>query len=62
VEVEIKLARGVLAEETIDALYAFTDCELSVSPSLVTIEENMPCQLHGRGGAAAQHRTADHQP
>ena len=44
VEVEIKLARGVLAEETIDALYAFTDCELSVSPSLVAIEENMPRQ------------------
>ena len=45
VEVEIKLARGVLAEETIDALYAFTDCELSVSPSLIAIEENMPRQL-----------------
>ena len=45
VEVEIKLARGVLAEETIDALYAFTDCEVSVSPSLVAIEENMPRQL-----------------
>ncbi len=44
VEVEIKLARGVLAEETIDALYAFTDCELSVSPSLVAIEESMPRQ------------------
>lgn len=45
VEVEIKLARGVYAEETIDALYAFTDCELSISPSLVAIEENMPRQL-----------------
>ncbi|ADW17673.1 DNA topoisomerase IV subunit A [Desulfobulbus propionicus DSM 2032] len=45
VEVEIKLARGVLAEETIDALYAFTDCELSVSPSLVTIVDNMPRQM-----------------
>ncbi|MCL2458862.1 MAG: DNA topoisomerase IV subunit A, partial [Desulfobulbus sp.] len=44
VEVEIKLARGVLAEETIDALYAFTDCELSVSPNLVTIEDNLPRQ------------------
>jgi len=44
VEVEIKLARGVLAEETIDALYAFTDCELSVSPSLITIEDNLPRQ------------------
>ena len=44
VEVEIKLSRGVLAEETIDALYAFTDCELSVSPNLVTIEDNLPRQ------------------
>ena len=44
VEVEIKLARGVLAEEIIDALYAFTDCELSVSPNLVTIEDNLPRQ------------------
>ncbi len=33
VEVEIKLPRGVQAEETIDALYAFTDCEVSVSPN-----------------------------
>jgi len=43
VEVEIKLPRGVYAEETIDALYAFTDCELSVSPNLVVIKENLPC-------------------
>ncbi len=45
VEVEIKLPRGVYAEETIDALYAFTDCEVSVSPNLVLIKENMPCQM-----------------
>ncbi len=45
VEVEIKLPRGVYAEETIDALYAFTDCEISVSPNFVVIRENMPCQL-----------------
>ncbi len=44
VEIEIKLARGIYAEETIDALYAFTDCELSVSPSLVVIQDNMPAQ------------------
>jgi len=43
VEVEIKLPRGVHADETIDALYAFTDCEVSVSPNLVVIRENMPC-------------------
>jgi topoisomerase-4 subunit A len=45
VEVEIKLPRGVHADETIDALYAFTDCELSVSPNLVVIREGMPCIL-----------------
>ncbi len=45
VEVEIKLPRGVYAEETIDALYAFTDCEVSVSPSLTLIKDNMPCRM-----------------
>lgn len=45
VEVEIKLPRGVYAEEMIDALYAFTDCEVSVSPNLVVIRENLPCQV-----------------
>jgi topoisomerase-4 subunit A len=45
VEVEIKLPRGVYADETIDALYAFTACEVSVSPNLVVIRENMPCQM-----------------
>ncbi len=43
VEVEIRLPRNVYAEETIDALYAFTDCEVSVSPNPVLIRENMPC-------------------
>ena len=43
VEVEIKLPRGMYAEETIDALYAFTDCEVSVSPNFVVIRDNMPC-------------------
>ncbi len=44
VEVEIKLPRGVHAEETMDALYAFTDCEVSVSPNLVVIQDAMPVQ------------------
>lgn len=45
VEVEIKLPRGVYADETIDALYAFTDCEVSVSPNLIVIRNNMPCMM-----------------
>ncbi len=43
VEVEIKLPRGMYAQDALDALYAFTDCELSVSPNLVLIKDNMPC-------------------
>ena len=43
VEVEIKLPRGVHADETIDALYAFTDCEINISPNMVVIRDNMPC-------------------
>ncbi len=45
VEIEIKLPRGVYAEEVMTALYAFTDCELSVSPNLVLIKDNMPCVI-----------------
>ena len=42
VEVELKLARGVYAEEVVDALYAFTDCEVSISASLMVIQDDRP--------------------
>ncbi|MDR1747717.1 MAG: DNA topoisomerase IV subunit A, partial [Spirochaetaceae bacterium] len=42
VEIEIKLQRGVYAEEVVDALYAFTECEQSVSCNLLVIQDNMP--------------------
>ena len=45
VEIEIKLQRGVYAEETVDALYAFTDCEQNVSCNLLVIKDNMPIAL-----------------
>ncbi|MDH4319137.1 MAG: DNA topoisomerase IV subunit A [Desulfobulbaceae bacterium] len=45
VEVEIKLAKEVYAEETIMALYAFTDCEISVSPNLTLIRDNTPVTM-----------------
>ncbi|MGL1932431.1 MAG: DNA topoisomerase IV subunit A [Desulfotalea sp.] len=38
VEIEIKLARGIYAKDTIKALYAFTDCEVSISPNLTLLE------------------------
>ena len=42
VEIEIKLARGVYSEETVDALYAFTGCESSVSVNFLVIKEGKP--------------------
>ena len=42
VEIEIKLARGAYAEETVDALYAFTECEQSVSVNLLLIKSGLP--------------------
>lgn len=42
VEIEIKLARGIHSQETIDALYAFTDCEISISPNLTIIKGANP--------------------
>jgi topoisomerase-4 subunit A len=40
VEIEIKLPRGTYTEEVVDALYAFTDCELSLSANLMLINEH----------------------
>ena len=42
VEILIYLAPGVSSDKTIDALYAFTDCELSVSPNSCVIEDDKP--------------------
>ncbi|HUW68724.1 MAG TPA: DNA topoisomerase IV subunit A [bacterium] len=42
VEIEVKLARGVYAQETIDALYAFTQCEQSISCNLLVIKDGQP--------------------
>ncbi len=45
VEIEIKLPRGVYASDTIEALYAFSDCEVSISPNLMLIKDNSPCNM-----------------
>lgn len=42
VEVEVKLARGVYTQEVVDALYAFTECEVSISTSLLVIDGDRP--------------------
>ena len=42
VEIIVHLAPGVSSDKTIDALYAFTDCEVSLSPNSVIIENDTP--------------------
>lgn len=41
-EIVIHLAPGVSSDKTIDALYAFTDCEISISPNCCVIKDNKP--------------------
>jgi topoisomerase IV subunit A len=42
VEVIVHLAPGISPDKTIDALYAFTDCEVPISPNNCVIEEDKP--------------------
>jgi len=45
VEVLIELASGVSPDVTMDALYAFTNCEVSISPNACVIVDNKPMFL-----------------
>ncbi len=42
VEILVHLAPSISSDKTIDALYAFTDCEISLSPNSVIIEKDKP--------------------
>ncbi|MGL5729551.1 MAG: DNA gyrase/topoisomerase IV subunit A, partial [Bacteroidales bacterium] len=42
VEILIHLQAGVSSDKAIDALYAFTDCEISISPNCCIIADNKP--------------------
>lgn len=42
VEIQIDLAAGISPDITIDALYAFTDCEVSISPNACVIVDDKP--------------------
>jgi topoisomerase-4 subunit A len=45
VEIVIDLAPGVSPDVTIDALYAFTDCEISIAPNACVIQNEKPIFL-----------------
>lgn len=57
VEVEIQLAPGIAINQTIDALYAFTSCEVSISPNACVIVEDKPLFL---GAADLLKLSVDH--
>lgn len=42
VEILIHLSPGVSSDKTLDALYAFTDCEVSISPNCCIIDKDTP--------------------
>jgi topoisomerase-4 subunit A len=42
VDIEIKLPRGMYAQDLLDALYAYTDCEISLTSQIIVIRDNMP--------------------
>ena len=42
VEILVHLAPGISSDKTIDALYAFTDCEVSISPNCCVIQDDKP--------------------
>jgi topoisomerase-4 subunit A len=42
VEINVELAPGISPDITIDALYAFTDCEVSIAPNACVIVDNRP--------------------
>jgi topoisomerase IV subunit A len=45
VEIEVKAPAGVSAEQLIDALYAFTGCEVTLASRIVVIKNNRPVEL-----------------
>ncbi len=60
VEIHVHLPSGVSPDKMVDALYAFTDCEISISPLACTIEKDRPEFIDVREMLKrSTHRTVD---
>lgn len=46
VEIEIKLPRGQHAHQLIEPLYAFTDCEVTLTPQMLVIKDSLPWEAN----------------
>lgn len=45
-EIEIKLPRGQYAEDLINALYHYTECEVSISSQIIVIKDDLPWETN----------------
>ncbi len=45
VEIELKTQRGVSSKEVLPRLFAYTDCEVSISSNMVVIRNNVPAEI-----------------
>ncbi|MBR4854240.1 MAG: DNA gyrase/topoisomerase IV subunit A [Alistipes sp.] len=57
VEIVVHVANDESSDKTIDALYAFTSCEVSISPNACVIMDDKPCFM---GVSDILRRSADH--
>ena len=46
VEIEIKLPRGHYAEDLINTLYAYTECEVSIHSQIIVIKDDLPWETN----------------
>jgi len=44
-EIEVRAPSGISAEQLVDALYAFTDCEVTIASRIVVIRDNRPVEM-----------------
>ncbi|MBS0635782.1 MAG: DNA topoisomerase IV subunit A [Verrucomicrobia bacterium] len=45
VEIEIKLPRGQYAEDVLDHLYHYTECQVNLVPQMILIKDNLPVEM-----------------
>jgi len=45
IEIEVRPPQGVDAQQLVDALFAFTDCEVTISSRIMLIKENRPVEM-----------------
>ena len=45
VEIEIKLPRGQYAEDVLDHLYHFTECQINLIPQMILIKDDLPVEV-----------------